>query len=97
MTRAEALQRLRTHRAALHALGIEHVSIFGSTARNEATAQSDLDLAIKLRPDLQLGWDFFSLDERVGHLLGVDVDLVAEPTSHKRLQAEIDRDRIDAF
>lgn len=97
MTKAEALTRLRAREGELRALGIEHVSIFGSTARNEATAQSDLDLAIKLRPDLQLGWDFFSLDKRVGSLLGVDVDLVTEPTAHIRLQAEIDRDRVDAF
>ncbi|TKD53303.1 nucleotidyltransferase family protein [Sphingomonas baiyangensis] len=97
MTRAEALQRLRHHRAELNAMGIEHVAIFGSTARGEADAKSDLDLAIRLRPDARLGWDFFTLDERVGSLLGVSVDLVTEPASRTRLQAAIDRDRVDVF
>ncbi|WP_425567101.1 nucleotidyltransferase family protein [Sphingomonas cynarae] len=46
-------------------MGIEHVALFGSTARNDAYEDSDLDLAVKLRPDMRLGWDFFTLDERV--------------------------------
>ena len=97
MTRNEALARLRAHRAELNAMGIAHVAIFGSTARDEANEKSDLDLAIKLRPDARLGWEYFTLDERVGALLGTTVDLVSEPANRARLQAQIDRDRIDAF
>jgi uncharacterized protein len=94
---AEAIARLKSHREALFAMGIEHVAVFGSTARGEARPGSDLDLAIRLRPDIRLGWDYFTLDERVAALLGVAVDLVSEPVSRTRMQAEIDRDRIDAF
>ncbi|WP_342658123.1 nucleotidyltransferase domain-containing protein [Sphingomonas sp. NY01] len=78
-------------------MGIEHVAIFGSTARGEARAHSDLDLAVRLRSDMHLGWDYFTLDERVAALLGVAVDIVTEPTDRPRLQAQIDRDRVDAF
>lgn len=78
-------------------MGIEHVALFGSTARGEAHEGSDLDLAIRLRPDVRLGWDFFTLDERIAALLGVAVDVVTEPVHRSRLQAEIDRDRVDAF
>ena len=78
-------------------MGVEHVSIFGSIARDEAGEGSDLDLAIRLRPDMRLGWNYFTLDERIGTLLGIAVDLVTEPASRSRLQAEIDRDRVDAF
>ncbi len=45
MLRTEAVARLRTHQAMLYAMGIEHVSLFGSTARDEAHEDSDLDLA----------------------------------------------------
>ena len=78
-------------------MGIEHVSIFGSVAREEATPASDLDLAVQLRADVQLGWDYATLPERVAALLGIGVDIVTVPTQRHRLQAEIDRDRIDAF
>lgn len=97
MTKAEALARLRAHRSDLYAMGIEHAAIFGSTARGEASDSSDLDLIIELRSDMRLGWDYFTLDERVGALLGVSVDLVTEPISRTRLKADINRDRIDAF
>lgn len=97
MTRNEALARLRAHRSDLYSMGIEHVAIFGSTARGESSDRSDLDLLVTLRSDMRLGWEYFSLDERVGALLGVAVDIVSEPVSRAHLQAEINRDRVDAF
>lgn len=78
-------------------MGIEHVSLFGSTARDEARADSDVDLAVTLREGLQLGWDYFTLDDRIAALIGVRVDVITEPTHHVRLQAKIDRDRVHAF
>ena len=97
MKREEALAKLRDHRDQLYAMGIEHAAIFGSTARDEATQASDLDLVIMLRADMRLGWDYFDLDERVGKLLGVPVDLVSDPGRRPRLKAAIERDRVDAF
>jgi len=78
-------------------MGIEHVSVFGSVARDEATPTSDLDLAISLRHDTRLGWDYATLPERISAIMGVKVDIVSVPTHRHRLQAEIDRDRVDAF
>lgn len=78
-------------------MGVEHVSIFGSVARDEATETSDLDLAIRLRQGVRLGWDYATLPERIATLMGVRVDIVSVPTHRQRLQAEIDRDGVDAF
>lgn len=97
MTRSEALERLKAHQSDLLAMGIAHVAIFGSTARDEASDRSDLDLAVTLRNDVRLGWDYFTLEERIAALIGVKVDIVTEPAARARLQAEIDRDRVDAF
>jgi predicted nucleotidyltransferase len=46
---------------------------------------------------VRLGWDYFDLDERVGKLLGIQVDLVSDPDRRPRLRAAIERDRVDAF
>ena len=44
MKRDEAIKRLRQHEADLKRLGVEHLYLFGSTARGEAKDDSDVDL-----------------------------------------------------
>jgi uncharacterized protein len=44
MGRDEAIRRLRRHEADLRRLGVEHLYLFGSTARGEAKDDSDIDL-----------------------------------------------------
>ncbi|TPG20028.1 DNA polymerase III subunit beta [Sphingomonas koreensis] len=100
MTKSEALSRLKNREADLRALGIERLSMFGSTARGDGRADSDLDLAAVMNYERvrQLGpFGFFGIEEQIADMLGVKVDLVTEPTDHPRLQAQIDRDRVDVF
>jgi predicted nucleotidyltransferase len=42
--RRDALALLRAHEADLKRLGVERLYLFGSTAREEATEESDVDL-----------------------------------------------------
>src|SRR4051794_32592918 len=44
MKRDEAISRLQQHEADLKRLGVEHLYMFGSTARGEAGDDSDVDL-----------------------------------------------------
>jgi hypothetical protein len=44
MKRDEAISRLQQHEAELKRLGVEHLYMFGSTARGEAKDDSDVDL-----------------------------------------------------
>ncbi|MFS0772191.1 nucleotidyltransferase family protein [Sphingomonas sp. 1P08PE] len=101
MDKAEALKRLRAREADLRALGIERLSIFGSTARGEDRPDSDVDLAAIMDYDQvrTLGpFGFFGIEDRLAEMLGgVKVDLVTEPSRRPRLQAQIDRDRIHVF
>ncbi len=97
MIKEEALARLRARETELRALGIERLSLFGSTARGEARADSDLDLAVRFRPDLKHNWGWFWMAEEIAAMVGAPVDMVSEPTCRVRLQAEIDRDRVDVF
>lgn len=95
MNRATILGRVKHNKAGLTALGLQHVSLFGSTARGEATASSDVDLAVTL--DAAAGIDLFrfaALTEQVSRMLDAKVDLVVEPARSARMQAEIDRDRV---
>jgi predicted nucleotidyltransferase len=89
---------LRAHEGELRAAGIRRLSLFGSVARGDAGAASDIDLAAELDPAARL--DLFrltALERRIGELLGRQVDLLPEPAEKARLQAQIDRDRRVAF
>jgi predicted nucleotidyltransferase len=43
MQRDDAIEKLKQHEAELRQLGVEHLYLFGSTARGEAREDSELD------------------------------------------------------
>jgi predicted nucleotidyltransferase len=94
----DVVATLRAHEAELRAAGIRRLSLFGSVARGDAEPDSDVDLAVELGPDAHV--DLFrltGLEQRLAELLGRRVDLLPEPVEKQRLQANIDRDRRNAF
>lgn len=92
------ISTLRAHEAELRQAGIRHLSLFGSVARGDAEASSDIDLAAELDPDANIGlFGLGALERRLAELVGRKVDLLAEPVEKPRLRANIDRDRRRAF
>ncbi|MFN0084761.1 MAG: nucleotidyltransferase family protein [Blastocatellia bacterium] len=57
--------------------GADHIRVFGSVARGEMTAQSDLDLLVRLAPGRTL-LDLIAIKQEVEDLLGYPVDVVTE-------------------
>ncbi len=95
---ADVLATLRAHETELRCAGIRHLSLFGSVARGDAAASSDVDLAAELDPDAHIGlFGLGALERRLAELLGRTVDLLPEPVEKPRLRANIDRDRRRAF
>jgi predicted nucleotidyltransferase len=96
MNRAEALKRLRTFADALRARGATSLYLFGSTARNTAGANSDLDLFIDYDPRGKFNaFDLVASKRLLEEGLGVDVDLTTRkglhPLIRKRVEAEAKR------
>ena len=98
MTRDDVLTRLRTHRDELRRAGVVRLSLFGTVARGETGAASDIDLvaAFDVRRRLSL-LDVVGLEQCLAALLGRPVDLVEEGCLGPRLRAEVARDAIHAF
>lgn len=71
--------------------GADHVRVFGSHAREQQHAASDLDLLVRLRPGSSL-LDQVALQQDLEDLLGIPVDVVVEgglsPHLSQRIQAE---------
>jgi uncharacterized protein len=100
MTKAEVIAKLRARESELRAMGIERLSLFGSVARGEEGAGSDVDLAVRFAAPARetLGvFEFLEVRESIADLLGTSVDLVTEPARKPRFQAEIERERVRVF
>lgn len=88
MTRDEALAILIAHRGELEARGVAHAALFGSTARNEAGPDSDVDILVDLAPDANVGvWEFVALQRKVGEFFPVKTDVVERDS----LDADVER------
>ena len=91
MDRAAAIARLKEHETELKQLGVEHLYLFGSTARGEAREESDVDLFFdtdNLRFSLV---ELVDVQDRVSHILGTETDVMTRASLHPML-----RDRIEA-
>jgi uncharacterized protein len=96
MKRAEALRKLRPFADALRAKGATALYLYGSTARNKAGADSDLDLFIDYDPRGKFNaFDLVASKRLLQEGLGVDVDLTTRkglhPLIRKRVEAAATR------
>lgn len=78
MRPSEALEKHRDDaRAIIARYTLENPRIFGSTARDADTEQSDLDILVKRTGDLTY-FDLAVLERELGALMGVKVDVRTE-------------------
>src|ERR1700741_3666028 len=98
MNKAEAIQRLKSCADAVKALGATSLYLFGSTARDKAGSDSDLDLFVDYDPGGK-----FSLMELVGIKLlledkfGVNVDVTTRDSLRPMLRADIEQSAVRVF
>jgi hypothetical protein len=83
----DAIRRL----AARH--GARDVRIFGSVARDESTADSDLDVLVSMEPGRTL-FDLIALEQDLEQLLGRPVDVVSDAGLSPYLRAQIVADAV---
>ena len=74
------------------------LSLFGSTARNEARPESDIDLLAAFDDAQNLSLlDMIGIENRLADLLGHPVDLIEEGTITLRAQENVSREAVRAF
>jgi hypothetical protein len=69
---------MNDHAAVLRALGARRLGVFGSVARGEATAESDVDVYVEFDPACRTYDDFFALHELLEGLFARSIDLVTD-------------------
>jgi predicted nucleotidyltransferase len=97
MERDEAIKRLRQHEAELKQLGVKHLYLFGSTARGEAQADSDIDLFFDYEKGKLGLFQLMDVKERTSSILGRKADIVTRDSLHKTLRQRIEAAAVPVF
>ena len=54
---------------------IRKLALFGSVLRDDYAENSDIDVVVEFDPDARIGWDFVTIADELGTLMGREVDL----------------------
>ena len=80
----DPLVLIEAHAAELRALGAQRIGVFGSFARGEATAKSDIDVYLEFAKDRKSYDNFFAIYELLQGLFGHPMDLVTDGSLSER-------------
>lgn len=97
MGRDETIARLREHEAELKALGVQHLYLFGSTARGEARAESDVDLFFDHERGKLSLFRLMDVKERAAQILGCKTDIMTRESLHRTLRPRIEATALQVF
>ena len=92
------LEILRAHEADLRRLGVTHAAVFGSVARGEARAESDIDVLVDLDENRPMGiFEYARMKLYLNGLLEGSIDVVNRRTLKPLLRASVLHDAVHAF
>jgi len=98
MNRDEILDTLKARESDLRAHGVKHAALFGSVARGEQRADSDIDILVDLDPAVVVTmFDYAGLKDYVASLFPGSVDVVDREALKPRLRPRAAADAIYAF
>lgn len=98
MNASDALSILRAHQARLRELGVAHAALFGSLARGEEGADSDVDVMVELDPAAKIDlYDYVALTQYIAELFPAPVDVANRETLDERVRVTALPEAIYAF
>lgn len=94
MKKQTALHLLQDHKETLRQrFGVRHLSLFGSTVRDEAREKSDVDALVEF-DDPATSDRYFGLQFYLESLLGCPVDLVSDKALRPELRPHIEKEAV---
>jgi predicted nucleotidyltransferase len=94
---AEAIAALKAHEAELKQLGVEHLYLFGSTARGEARANSDVDLFFDHERGKLGLYELMDVNAATARILGCEADIMTRRSLHRALRNQIEAQALQVF
>ena len=98
MNRTEAIAKLKSCADAVKARGATSLYLFGSSARNAARSDSDLDLFVDYDPKRKFSLlDLAAIKNLLEERLAIEVDVTTRDSLHPLLRDDIERSAIRVF
>ncbi len=98
MDKRAVIETLRRHEAELKAAGVVHLRLFGSVARGDQTAHSDIDLMADFDPSQRRTLvGLVRIQNRLSDLLGTPVDLTLSHTLREPIRNRAQSEAVLAF
>ena len=99
MVRDEVLSQLKAYSARLKAEGVQSLSLFGSVARGDEHADSDIDLLASLdNRDFKLSLlDIARLQDELERVLGRRVQITTTPLRNPYFKKNVEQDLIRVY
>ena len=98
MDRNEAIEILRAHAGELRRRGVARAALFGSVAKGNAGAGSDVDILLELDSAAELDiYDYVGVVSYIERLFPVPVDVANRESLKAHVRSEAERDAIYAF
>ncbi|MBI2940847.1 MAG: nucleotidyltransferase family protein [Chloroflexi bacterium] len=93
MQQEETLRLLQAHWDEFARFGVKSLALFGSVARGEARAESDVDLLVEFNRPVGL-FEFVALRDYLERILGRPVDLGTPDSLKPRLRDRVLREAV---
>ena len=97
MNRDDVISRLQLHEAELKKLGVERLYLFGSTARDEAREDSDVDLFFDYEKGKLGLFELMDVKSYAAGLLGRRTDIMTRDSLHRTLRRQIEASAVRVF
>jgi len=97
MERDDAIATLKAHEAELKRLGVQHLYLFGSTARGDARDDSDVDLFFDYERGTLSLFGLMEVKEQAARILGRKTDIMTRDSLHKTLRNRIEASALQVF
>jgi uncharacterized protein len=98
MERTEAVSKLQHYADAIRAMGATALYVFGSTARDDAKENSDLDVFIDYDPNSKFNaFDLIGIKQFLEDELAMPVGLTTRDGLHPMLRNDIEQSAIRVF
>lgn len=98
MYRDDILRTLKNHETELRQMGVDHIALFGSFARQEQRPESDIDILVDLNTQTPIDlFAYAGLKNHITSLFDRSVDVVDRAALKKRLKAVVEKEAIDVF